>query len=261
MTNRRQFITLLGGAAAWPRGAWAQQGERQRSIGVLNSLSSNDSAGHSRIAAFMQGLQQSGWTVGRNLRIESRWAGSRADDFRKYAAELIEVAPDLVLATGSAAVDSLMHASRSVPIVFVNVIDPVGAGFVESLARPGGNVTGFTQFEYSTSGKWLELLKEIAPRVARVVVLRDPSQASGLGQFAAIQSAAPALGLEIRPVNMREAGEIERALGDFANQSNGGLIVTAGALAVRHRDLIVALAARYKLPAVYNQKFFVTQGG
>jgi putative ABC transport system substrate-binding protein len=194
------------------------------------------------------------------VRVDFRWAAGRVDDHRKLAAELVALSPDVVLATGSAATAPL-HASHAVPIVFVNVIDPVGAGFVESLARPGGRATGFTQFEYSTSGKWLELLKEIAPRVTRVAILRDPSLPSGLGQFAAIQSAAPALSMEVRPINVREAAEIERAIAAFASAPNGGLIVTGSSSSVLHRSLIISLAARHKLPAVYNQKFFVAQGG
>jgi ABC-type uncharacterized transport system substrate-binding protein len=231
-----------------------------RRIGVLNSLSANDPEGQNRIAAFVQGLQDAGWTVGRNIRIDFRWAGGRVEDHRKLAAELISLAPDVILATGSAATGPL-HAARAVPIVFVNVIDPVGAGFVESLARPGGQATGFTQFEYSTSGKWLELLKEIAPRVTRVAILRDAALPSGLGQFAAIQSAASALGVEVRPINVRDPTEIEHAIGTFASMPNGGLIVTGSSSSVLHRALIIAMAARHKLPAVYNQKFFVAQGG
>jgi putative ABC transport system substrate-binding protein len=259
--KRRAFIAGLGAAAAWPLVARAQQQSRDvRRIGVLNSLSANDSEGQSRIAAFIQGMQEAGWIVGRNLRIDFRWAGGPIDDHRKLATELVALQPDVILATGSAATAPL-HATNTVPIVFVNVIDPVGAGFVESLARPGGNTTGFTQFEYSTSGKWLELLKEIAPRVTRAAVLRDNAVPSGLGQFAAIQSAAPRLGMEVRPVNVRSAAEMERALVAFASVPNGGLIVTGSSFSVLHRDLIIALAARLRLPAIYNQRFFVSQGG
>jgi putative ABC transport system substrate-binding protein len=259
--RRRRFITLLGSAAvAWPHAARAQQADKVRHIGVLNSLAANDSEGQSRIAAFVQGLQQAGWVVGRNLRIEFRWASGRVDDHRKLAMELVALAPDVIVATGSASTAPL-HATSTVPVVFVNVIDPVGAGFVESLARPGGNATGFTQFEYSTSGKWIELLKEIAPRVTRAAVLRDHALPSGLGQFAAIQSAAPRLGMEVMPVNVRLAAEIERALVAFAGVPNGGLIVTGSSSSVLHRALIVLMAARLKLPAVYNQKFFVGHGG
>lgn len=259
--KRREFITLLGGASvAWPVAARGQQAERVRRIGVLNSLASNDSEGQTRIAAFVQGLQQAGWTVGRNLQIDFRWAAGRVDDHRKLAMELIALRPEVILATGSAATTPL-HAVSTVPVVFVNVIDPVGAGFVESLARPGGNLTGFTQFEYSTSGKWLELLKEIAPRVTRAAVLRDSALPSGLGQFAAIQSAAPGLGMEVKPINVRSPAEIERGLVAFAGLPNGGLIVTGSSSTVLHRALIVALAARLKMPAVYSQRFFVREGG
>jgi len=257
--KRRDFIALLGGATAWPRAARAQQGERVRRIGVLTSLSASDPEGMSCIAAFTQGLQQAGWIVGRNLQIDFRWAAARGDP-RKQIAEMIALAPEVILATGSAVVGP-MQVTRTIPIVFVNVIDPVGAGFVESLSRPGGNATGFTQFEYSTSGKWLELLKEIVPRVTRAAVLRDPTSPSGLGQFAAVQSVAPGLGMEVRPVNVRDTGEIERSLDAFASAPNGGLIVTGNAASVEHRALILALASRHKLPAVYNQKLFVAPGG
>jgi len=230
-----------------------------RRIGVLTSLSASDPEGMSRIAAFTQGLQQAGWIVGRNLQIDFRWAAARGDP-RKQIAEMIALAPEVILATGSAVVGPL-QVTRTIPIVFVNVIDPVGAGFVESLSRPGGNATGFTQFEYSTSGKWLELLKEIVPRVTRAAVLRDPTSPSGLGQFAAVQSVAPGLGMEVRPVNVRDTGEIERSLAAFASAPNGGLIVTGNAASGEHRALILALASRHKLPAVYNQKLFVAPGG
>ena len=202
-----------------------------------------------------------GWTDGRNVRIDIRWGAGDADRIRKYAAELVALAPDVILATGSAAVGPLLQATRTVPIVFVHVADPVGAGFVESLARPGGNATGFTTFEYGMSGKWLELLKEIAPGVTRAAVLRDPAIAAGIGQFGAIQSVAPSLGVEVSPVDVRDAGEIERAVAAFARAPNGGLIVTASALAIVHRDLIITLAARHKLPAVYFARYFVTGGG
>jgi len=259
--RRRDFIAGLGGASvAWPLTSRAQQqAERVRRIGVLNSLASNDSEGQTRIAAFVQGLQQAGWTVGRNLQIDFRWAAGRVEDHRKLAMELIALKPEVILATGSAATAPL-HTS-TVPVVFVNVIDPVGAGFVESLARPGGNTTGFTQFEYSTTGKWLELLKEIAPRVTRAAVLRDSGLPSGLGQFAAIQSAAPGLGMEIRPINVRTWAEIEHGLGAFAGTPGGGLIITGSASTVLYRTQIIGLAARLKMPAVYNQRFFVREGG
>ncbi len=259
--KRREFITLLGGAAAWPLAARAQQGERVRRIGVLMPIAADDPVGQARIAAFQQGLQQLGWTDGRNVRIEARWSRGNADDIRKYAAELATLSPDVILATGSNTMGPLLQMTRAVPIVFVTVPDPVGAGFVDSLARPGGNATGFTAFEYGLSGKWLELLKQIAPGVTRAAVIRDPAITAGIGQFAAIQSVAPSIGVEVIPVNVRDAGEIERAVAEFARSANGGLIVTGSALAVVHRDLLVTLAARHKLPAVYWDRLLVTAGG
>jgi putative ABC transport system substrate-binding protein len=258
--KRREFITLLG-AAAWPLAARAQQGERMRRIGVLMPAAADDLDGQARIAAFQQGLQQLGWTDGRNMRIDTRWSAGDADEIRKYAAELAALAPDVILATGSATLAPLLQATRAVPIVFTIVPDPVGAGLVDSLARPGGNATGFTWFEYATSGKWLELLKQIAPGVTRVAVLRDPAIAAGLGQWGAIQAMAPSVGVEVIPINVRDAPEIERAVARFARFSNGGLILTASALAVVHRDLVIRLAARHKLPAVYHRRLFVTSGG
>jgi putative ABC transport system substrate-binding protein len=259
--KRREFITLLGGAAAaWPLAARAQQGNRMRRIGVLLTLATDDPEGQARIAAFLHGLQQLGWTDGRNVQIDTRWAGGNANDIRRHAVELAGLSPEVILANGSAAVAPLLQATRAVPIVFVVVPDPVGAGFVESLARPGGNATGFTPFEYGIGVKWLELLKQIAPRVTRAAVLRDASLTSGTGQFAAIQAVAPSLGTEASPIGVSDAGEIERAVTAFA-RSNGGLIVTGSALTAVHRDLIVTLAARHKLPAVYNGRFFVTGGG
>jgi putative ABC transport system substrate-binding protein len=262
--KRREFITLLGGAAAvaWPLAARAQQPERVRRIGVLMASAADDSESQARIAAFLQGLQQLGWADGRNVRIDTRWATTDADDIRRHAAELAALAPDvLVAATGTVTAAPLLQATRTVPIVFVQVIDPVGAGFVVSLARPGGNATGFTIYEYGMSGKWLELLKEIAPRMARAAVLRDPAIASGIGQFAAAQAVAPSLGVELSPVDVRDAGEIDRAVTAFARSPNGGLIVTASALATRHHDLIIALAARHRLPAVYSYRYMVVAGG
>src|ERR1700730_16171246 len=253
--KRREFITLLGGAAAvvWPLAARAQQPERVRRIGVLMASAADDAESRARIGAFLQGLQQLGWADGRNVRIDTRWATTDADDIRRHAAELAALAPDvLVAATGTVTAAPLLKATRTGPIVFVQVIDPVGAGFVVSRARPGGNATGFTIYEYGMSGKWLELLKEIAPRMARGAVLRDPAIASGIGQFAAAQAVAPSLGVELSPVDVRDAGEIDRAVTAFARSPNGGLIVTASALATRHRDLIIALAARHGLPAVYS---------
>src|SRR5438128_2157428 len=258
--RRRDFITLLGGAAAWPLAARAQQPERVRRIGVLMYLAADDAQGQARLAAFTQALKQLGWSDGRNVRIDTRWAN--ADDIRKHAAELAALAPDVLVAgTGTATVAPLLEATRTVPIVFVSVIDPVGAGFVASLAQPGGNATGFTIYEYGMSGKWLELLKEIAPRVTRVAVLRDPAVASGIGQFGAVQAVAPSLGVELSPVDVRDAGEIERAVTAFARGSNGGLIVTGTALAFVHRDLIISLANQHRLPSVYWHRRFVPSGG
>jgi putative ABC transport system substrate-binding protein len=261
--RRREFITLLGGAAvASPLAARAQQPERVRRIGVLMGSAADDPEYQARIAAFLHGLQQLGWVDGRNVRIDTRWATTNADDIRRHAAELAALAPDVILSgTGTATVAPLLQATRTVPIVFVLVIDPVGAGFVASLARPGGNATGFTIFEYGMSGKWLELLKEIAPRVTRAAVLRDPAIASGIGQFATVQALAPSLGIELSPVDVRDAPEIERAVTAFVRSGNGGLIVTGSPLATRHRDLIITLAARHKLPAVYSGRWFVTDGG
>jgi putative ABC transport system substrate-binding protein len=231
-----------------------------RRIGVLTYLAPDDAEGQARLAAFAQALKQLGWSDGDNLRIDTRWA--TADDIRRHAAELVALVPDVILAaTGTATVAPLLQATRTVPIVFVVVIDPVGAGFVASLARPGGNATGFTIYEYGMSGKWLELLKEIAPRVTRAAVLRDPRVASGIGQFGAVQAVAPSFGVELSPVDVSDAGEIERAVTAFARSGNGGLIVTASALATRHRDLIITLAARQKLPAIYSGRWFVTDGG
>ena len=259
--KRRDFIALLSGGAAWPLAARAQQSDRVRRIGVLMTTAADDPEGQARLVAFVHGLQQLGWTDGRNVRIETRWSAGNTDDIRKYASELLALAPDVILAPGSATVGPLLQATRVVPIVFVHVPDPVGAGFVDSLARPGGNATGFTFLEYATSGKWLELLKQIAPGVTRAAVLRDHAITGGIGQFGAIQSVAPSLGVEASPLNVRDAGEIERAITAFARSSNGGLIVTGSGLAGVHRDLIITLAARHKLPAVYWERFFATAGG
>jgi putative tryptophan/tyrosine transport system substrate-binding protein len=260
--RRREFISLLAGAACgWPLAARAQQGGAMRHIGVLIPSPSDDGEFQARLAAFLQGLQQLGWTDGRNIRIDTRWGTRDADRTRKNAGELVALGPDVVLALTSAAVGALLEVTRTVPIVFAIVADPVGAGYVESLARPGGNVTGFTGFEYALGGKWLELLKEIAPRTARVAVLRDSAIAAGPAEFGAIQAVAPSLGVELRPVDMRNASEIERAITGFAASSNGGLIITGSAAATVHRELIIALAARHRLPAVYYSRYYVTGGG
>jgi putative tryptophan/tyrosine transport system substrate-binding protein len=263
MMRRREFITLIGGAAAaWPLAARAQQGENVRRICVLTAgVGADDPDAQARNAAFELALQQLGWTSGRNLRIDYFWGLGQSDTIRKHAAELAALAPDVILASGSAGLAALLQATRMVPIVFVNVADPVGAGFVDSLGRPGGNATGFMQFEYSLSGKWLELLKQVAPSVTRAAVLRDPALTSGIGQFAVIQSVAPAVGVDVIPISVRDAGEIERAVAAFARTSNGGLVVTSSALTVRHRDLIIALAARHKLPAVYYRRYYAASGG
>jgi ABC-type uncharacterized transport system substrate-binding protein len=259
--RRRDFITLIGGAAAWPLGARAQQSSGMRRIGALMNVAADDPVGQARIAAFLQGLQELGWTVGRNIRIDYRWAAGNADRTRGYAAELVALAPEVILAPGSASAGPLLQATRAVPIVFVTTVDPVGAGFVASLARPGGNATGFLAFEYGISAKWLELLKEIAPRVTRAAVIRDPAIAAGAGQLGAIQSVAPSFGVELSPVNVRDATEIERDVAAFARAPNGGLIVTPSALTLNHRVQIITLAARHKLPAVYSDRHWVTGGG
>ena len=258
--RRREFIALLSGTAAWPIAAHAQPGERMRRIGVLLPADADDAIFQARMAAFLGGLQQLGWTDRRNVRIDTRWAVGDAD-LRKYAGELVALGPDVVVAFGSNAVPPLQQVTRTIPIVFALVADPVGAGYVESLARPGGNVTGFTTFEYALAGKWLELLKEIAPRTTRVAVLRDSTIAAGPAEFGAIQAVAPSHGTELRAVDMRNAGEIERGITVFAASSNGGLIITASAAATAHRELIIALAARHRLPAVYYAPYYVTGGG
>jgi putative tryptophan/tyrosine transport system substrate-binding protein len=260
--RRREFIALIVGAAtARPMAAVAQQGERMRRIGVLLSTAVDDPESSTRTASFLQGLQQLGWIEGRNLRIDIRWAAGDAELYRKYAAELVALAPDIILASSSPTVAALQAATRTVPIVFAHAVDPVGAGFVDSLARPGGNATGFVLFEYGISAKWLELLKEIAPALKRVAVLRDPTTAAGMGQFGAIQSVAPSFGMEVNPVSLRDPGEIERGVTAFAASPNGGLIITAAPLGTLYRELIIALAARHKLPAIYSSRFFAADGG
>ncbi len=259
--KRRELITLLGGAVALSLAARAQESERRRRIGVLLPSTADDAEYKARMAAFLQELQQLGWSDGRNVRIDIRYAAGDANLIRKYAAELIALAPDVILAPGSTSLGPLLQATRTVPIVFTTLLDPVGAGFVDSLARPGGNATGFIAFEYGLSGKWLELLKQIAPGLTRMAILRDPATAAGIGQFAAIQSVAPSFGVELRPIDMRKPDEIERAVAAFARSSNGGLIVTAGSGSAIHRNLIITLAARHQLPTIYSAHHFVTGGG
>jgi ABC-type uncharacterized transport system substrate-binding protein len=260
--KRRQFIALLGGAAtAWPLAASAQQGERVRRVGALMNTAADSTDGQARFAAFVHGLQQLGWTDGRNARLDVRWAAGDPERIRRYAAELVALAPDVILATGGTNLGPLRQVSRTVPTVFTGVSDPVGAGFVDSLARPGGNATGFISFEWNISGKWLELLKEIAPGVTRAAVLRDTESGPGASQFAVIQAVAPSLRVEVNPVNVGSAAEIERAVAAFARAPNGGLIATGGGRMRSHRDLIVKLAARHKLPAVYYDRVYVDSGG
>ena len=258
--RRREFITLLGGAAAaWPLAARAQQPDRTMRVGVLTGADGAET--DNTLMAFLQALQQFGWTVGRNLQIDTRRGGGDPDRIRRHAAELAALTPNVILASGTVTIGPLLQATRTVPIVFVNVADPVGAGFVDSLSRPGGNITGFIQFEYTLSGKWVELLKQIAPGVTRAAVLRDPAITSGIGQFAVIQAVAPSFGIEVSPVNVRDPGEIERGIAAFAKSAKGGLIVTASALTAFHRDLIVRLVAEHKLPAVYYRRLHVDRGG
>jgi putative ABC transport system substrate-binding protein len=259
--KRREFISLIGGAVAWPFAAEAQQGGRMRRIGALMAQAEDDPDRGVRVAAFAQGLQQLGWTIGGNVRIDYRWATSDIERSR-YAAELVALRPDVLFATSGATVGALQQATRTVPIVFVTVIDPVGGGWVASLARPGGNATGFAAAEFSLSAKWLELLKEIAPRVTRVAVIRDPSVPAGSGGFAAIQTVAPSFGIELTPIGVRDAGEIERGIMAFARSPNGGLIMVGPPSSVTlHRDLVIRLAAQHRLPAVYGARFYVANGG
>jgi putative ABC transport system substrate-binding protein len=259
--QRRNFIMLLGGAVGWPLAVRAQQPDRVRRIGVLLNVTADDPESPARLTALAQGLQELGWIDGRNVRIDFRWGGADVERIRRYAAELVALTPDVIVCSGSPTVSALEQATSTVPIVFVQVPDPVSSGHVESLAKPGGNATGFATFEYGFGGKWLELLKEISPHLTRAAVLRDVALAAGSGQYGAIQSVAPSLGVELSPVGVRDASEIERAVTAFARGSNGGLIVTGSSLTLFHRDLIVALAARYKLPAVYPYRYFATDGG
>jgi putative ABC transport system substrate-binding protein len=259
--KRREFITLLGGAAAWPLEALAQSGERMRRVGVLTNLARTDSEGRARDEAFVQGLRQLGWTEGDKLRIDRRWTDGDAERGRQYASELVALAPDVILTTGSAGLIPLLQATRTIPIVFTIVPDPVGAGFIDSLARPGGNATGFVQFEFGLSGKWLELLKEVAPDVTRVAVLREPGLTAAIAQFAALQAVAPSMRVELVPLNFRDQADIERTVAAFARSSNDVMIVTSGPLAAVHRGVIVAAAARHKLPTVYVLRFTRSTAG
>ena len=260
--GRRKFLaTLSGAAAAWPLAARAQQRERMRRIGMLVNFASNFPDGQARVTAFVQALQKLGWIEGANVHIDIRWAADDSERYRQYSEELVGLSPDVIVAGASPSVAALKRVTRSVPIVFAGVIDPVGAGFVNSLARPGGNATGFAAFEYSISGKWLEVLKELAPNVTRAAVLRDPTFAAGIGQFAAIQSAASSTKLELSAVDQHDPGEMERALAAFAREPNGGVIITASASAVAHRELIISLASRYRLPNVYPFRYYPMAGG
>jgi len=262
--RRRDFIrAIVGSATAWPLTLRAQQSKPKsmRRVAALMPYSANDPQAQNRNAAFLQALQQLGWTVGENVQIDYRWSAGNEDDTRKYAAELVALAPDVIFVSGSASVEPLRRATRTVPIVFVLVPDPVGAGFVSNLARPGGNITGFSQFDYSIAAKWLALLKEIAPNTTRAAVFRDPAIGAGIGQWATIQSVSSAIGVEVSPISLADAGEMESAIAAFARSPNGALIATGSALAVVRRDLIVSLATRYRLPAVYYERYYVAAGG
>ena len=260
--RRRDLIkATIGAVFTWPFATHAQQSERMRRIGVILPAAADDAEVQSWLGAFLQALAQSNWNIGRNVRVDVHWATPDAANIRKHAAELVALAPDVIVAAGASTVGPILQATRSIPVVFPHALDPVGAGFVENLARPGGNATGFLLYEYSMAGKWLELLKQIAPGVNRVAVLRDPSTPSGPGQFAAIQTAAPSLGLQINPINLSDADAIRTAIGSFARSQNSGMILTGSAPATQHRDLIIALAAQHKLPAVYYDRFFVVAGG
>jgi putative ABC transport system substrate-binding protein len=257
--RRREFLSILGGTAVWPVASKAQQAERVRLVGILTILGPDDPEGQARTKVFEQTLQQLGWTVGRDLKIETRQIGADLDSLRRYATELVALAPDVIFSIGSVTVASLKQATRTIPIVFMNVTDPVGAGIVESMAHPGGNITGFSNFEYSMCGKWAELLKQIAPNVTRALVFRDPTSAAGIGQFAAARSVAQSLGVELTPADVRDTDEIERAVATFARSGNGGVIVTTGGTAA-HRKLFISLAARQKLPSVYPYRYYAVDG-
>ena len=259
--KRREFVTLLGGAAAWPLAVRAQQRERIRLVCILEAISPDTPSAKERSAAFAEGLQQLGWTPGRNVRLEVRWGGGDGAATQKYAAELAAPAPDVIVAAGGASAEMVLKITHTIPVVFVIAPDPVGSGFVESLSKPGANATGFMMFEYNLCGKWLELLKEIAPTVTHAAVLRDHGNATGIGQFAVIQSVAPSVGIEVSPIDLRESSEIERAIARFAQKPNAGIILPASATGAANVNSIIAAAARYKLPAVYVQRAFVVAGG
>ena len=258
--KRREFIKLVGGAAAWPLSARAQQGQRMRRIGVLMNLAADDKEGQARLIAFVQALSDLGWKNASNVQIDTCWGAGDTDRFHQCAAELVALAPDIILAASASTMDPLLNRTRSIPIVFAQVPDPVGSGYVASLARPGGNVTGFTQFDFSIATKWLGFLKTIAPGLTRVIVLRDVDT-TGAGQFGAIQFAAQSIGVEVSPTGVRNTRDIENAVMDFARFPKGGLVVTGSAPAAAHRNLIIALAARYRLPAIYPFRYFVQSGG
>jgi putative tryptophan/tyrosine transport system substrate-binding protein len=259
--KRREFISLLGGAAAWPLCARAQQPDRMRRIGVLISRTADDPEYQDRMTAFLEGLHQLGWHDGRNVHIDIRRSGEDASQIRRYAMELVALAPDVIQSSGGTATGPLLQATRAIPVVFAGAVDPVGGGLVESLLRPGGNATGFMQFEYGLSGKWLQLLKEAAPRMTRAAVLRDPTTSGGIGQFAVIQSVAPTVGVDVIPVNVGDAGTVERTIAAFARSGNGGLIMTASTRVSAQRELVNVLAARYRLPTIYHRRFYVASGG
>jgi putative tryptophan/tyrosine transport system substrate-binding protein len=258
--RRRDFIAMLVGTAAWPQGVRAETPERVRRVGMLLTLGSDDSEAQTRIDLFVQSLQQLGWVAGRNVKFEIRQVGTDVDRANAYAAELVALAPDVILAIGSAMAGTAQQATRTIPIVFVNAPDPVGAGFVQSMARPGGNITGFSNFEYGMSGKWAELLKQVAPNVNRALMLRDPTSAAGIGQFAAVRSVAQSMRIELTPVDVHDNDEIERRVADFATTGGGGMIVSSGGTGARRR-VIIDLAARYKLPAIYPYRYYAVDGG
>jgi putative ABC transport system substrate-binding protein len=261
--KRREFLGLLGGVAAisWPLAAHAQQSARMRHIAILAGIAENDPEAQARVAAFVEGLDQLGWTRGRNIQIDIRWTGGLVENLRRFAAELVRLTPDVLMATGGASLGPLVEATQTIPIVFAQVPDPLGSGFIDSLSRPGGNATGFASFDYTITGKWLELLKEIAPHTTRAAVLREPTVAAGIGQFAVLQAVAPSLGVELIPIKVRDVAEMERSISAFARSTCGAMVVTAGPFNFAHRELIIKLAAQHRLPAIYFERHFVIVGG